>query len=72
MATPAGDTHPWGGAGASDASIMRKLLAGAEPVCIDCGRTLERGEPRVTVPPPSPRGAVLLRCADCEYRKVHG
>lgn len=52
---------------------MRQLLAGAEPVCIDCGRALERGEPRVTVPRESGIGpAVLVRCGDCEYRRVYG
>lgn len=67
-----GDTHPWGGA-AREPSISRKLLRGALPVCIDCYRALEPGEPRVTVPRESGIGpAVLVRCGDCEYRKVYG
>lgn len=67
-----GDTHPWGGA-SSEPAIMHRLLRGAQPVCIGCGRALERGEPRVTVPRGSGIGpAVLVRCGDCEYRSVYG
>lgn len=52
--------------------ILRRLLAGADPVCIDCRRPLEPGEPRVTVRGDSPAAHTLLRCTDCEYRAVRG
>ena len=58
---------------ASDSRIMRQLLAGAVPVCIDCGRDLAAGEPRVTVRlEPVVNAATLVRCCDCEYRRLHG
>jgi len=52
--------------------IVRELLRGATAVCSGCRRALEPGEPRVTIPPTHPNGAVLLRCAYCEYRAVNG
>lgn len=53
----------------SEGSIMRLLLEGALPICVDCGRALEPGEPRVTVANPVRPKAPWLRCGDCEYRR---
>lgn len=40
---------------------------GLEPVCVDCRRPLEPGEPRVTVRNASNPWAPWWRCTDCEY-----
>jgi len=55
----------------SDASIMRKLLTGAIPVCLDCGRELSPKDAKVTVRSENAK-APLWRCGDCEYRRVMG
>jgi len=49
-------------------TIGRKLLHGAEPVCINCRQPIPADAPKVAVclTPDSP--ITYWRCADCEYK----
>ena len=67
-----GDVHPWVGAHSSEPRIMRRLLSGAEPVCIDCRQPIPVGAAKVTVPNTVLPTAPWYRCGDCEYRAAYG
>jgi hypothetical protein len=67
-----GDTHPWALRASQQPPILRKLLAGAEPVCVECRQAIPDGAPKVTVPNRYNPQAPWWRCSDCEYRITHG
>lgn len=62
------DTHPWALRASRPPAILRKLLEGAEPVCIDCREAIPAGAAKVTVPNSGNPKAPWYRCGDCEYR----
>jgi hypothetical protein len=71
MASPsssAGDTHPWAAQQGSDGSITRRLMRGAEPVCLDCREPIPDGAPKVGVRLEPTSHVVYWRCGDCQYR----
>jgi hypothetical protein len=52
----------------SDRAILRELLRGAAPVCLDCRETIPPGAARVAVGGQPWPAQVFWRCGDCEYR----
>lgn len=67
-----GDTHAWGGAASSEPRIMRRLLDGADPVCMDCREPITHGAAKVGARQSPGSRKVGWVCGDCMFRRVYG